>query len=134
MSVEVTGVEEVFAKLEEKFSERKLNSIEKQALTPAGQYVKNEVKSAVSFFKDTGAEYDEVVVGKPRKIGGVNVIRVGWRGPMERYRLVHLSEFGYTRFGKHYNPRGFGQLQKTYDKIKPYYRVITSGKLREKLL
>lgn len=134
MSAEIKGMDEVLAKLEEKLGERKLNAVEKEALKPAADYVKNEVKSAVSFFQDTGATVNEVVVGKPRKRQGENSVKIGWNGPMGRYAIIHLNEFGYTRNGKHYTPRGLGKLQATYDKIKPQYQALVRSILKGKLL
>ena len=134
MSVEIRGMDEVLNKLSEKLSERQLSRAENAALKPAGEYVKAEVKSAVSAFSDTGAETNEVMVGKAHKVAGRNVVRVGWKGPKNRYAIVHLNEFGYTRGGKHFTPRGFGVLQKTYDAVKPQYKLIVMDGLRSKLL
>lgn len=134
MSVEIKGMDEVLNKLSEKLSDRALSRAENAALKPAGELVEKEVKGAVSAFADTGAETDEVVVGKAHKVAGENIIRVGWNGPKNRYAIVHLNEFGYTRGGKHFTPRGFGVLQKTYDAVKPQYKLIVMDGLRSKLL
>ncbi|MFO1546673.1 HK97 gp10 family phage protein [Lactiplantibacillus plantarum] len=134
MSVEIKGMDEILNKLQQKLGDRKLNAAEKAALKPAGEYVKNEVKQTVALFRDTGATEDEVVVGTVRKRGGENVLRVGWNGPKGRYALVHLNEFGYTRYGKHYTPRGFGKLQATYDKVRPQYQALVKATLKGQLL
>ena len=62
------------------------------------------LKNAVSSYRDTGKTVIEVTTGKPRLRGGVRTINVGWSGSGsgQRYRLVHLNEFGYTRYGKRY--------------------------------
>ena len=115
--VNITGVEETLAKLEQKFSKRKLTIIENQALTVAGRYMAVTVKKAVQSYADTGATVREVTDTKPRVMGGERILKVGWEGDgsKQRWRLVHLNEFGYTRFGRTYAPRGLGKIQGAYN-------------------
>ena len=95
----------------------------------------SKLKSAVSSYRDTGATVDEVTVGKPRSKGGMRTISVGWDGggSKQRYRLVHLNEFGYTRFGRSYSPRGMGKVQNAFDSAKQPMKDIEKKTL-EKLL
>ncbi|MFT8556014.1 hypothetical protein [Liquorilactobacillus hordei] len=115
--VNITGVEETLAKLEQKFSKRKLTMIENQALTVAGRYMAVTVKKAVQSYADTGATVREVTDTKPRVMGGERILKVGWEGDgsKQRWQLVHLNEFGYTRFGRTYAPRGLGKIQGAYN-------------------
>lgn len=115
--VKITGVEETLAKLEQKFSKRKLAMVENQALTVAGRYMAVTVKKAVQGYADTGATVKEVTDTRPRIIGGKRTLKVGWEGDgsKQRWRLVHLNEFGYTRFGRTYAPRGLGKIQGAYN-------------------
>lgn len=135
MSVDVRGVDEVLAKLEEKFKPSKLAKIENEALRIAGRLMAVNLKNAVSSYRDTGKTVIEVTAGKPRLRGGVRTINVGWSGSGsgQRYRLVHLNEFGYTRYGKRYSPNGIGKIQKTFDSSKNSVKSLERHEL-EKLL
>lgn len=118
--VEVTGLTEVLNKLDEKFSPGKVARIENQALQIGGRLVAVNLKNAVAGYQDTGATLHEIVVGKSRLKAGVRTADVGWdgQGSKQRWRLVHLNEWGYTRYGKSYHPRGMGKIQQSFDESK----------------
>ncbi|MDE3295908.1 hypothetical protein [Lacticaseibacillus rhamnosus] len=122
MSFKVIGMEETFAKLEAKFSEGRVARYENQALNDAAQTVAEDLKQAVKSYSypnsKTGAKgytAEEVTAGKSRMRSGERTVSIGFSGPHERYRLVHLNEFGYTRFHKTYHPKGMGKMQGVYD-------------------
>ena len=135
MSYTITGVDEVLAKLDKKFSQSKMTRIEKQALNVAGRYLSSQLRHAVSAYKDTGATVREVTFSTPRRRNGRVSLKVGWKGDgtMGRWRLVHLNEFGYTRNGKIYSPRGLGIVQKTYDANKDIVKQINLRELKRLL-
>ena len=114
----ITGVDEVISKLENKFSSRKLDQIERQALKMGATYAKYQLNYAVESYRDTGATVREVTAGKPRKKAGHLSVKVGWEGGKSRWRLVHLNEWGYTRNGRTYSPRGLGVVQKAFSGMK----------------
>jgi hypothetical protein len=134
-SVEIKGMDEVLAKLDEKFSAGRVSRIENDALRVGGRLIAVNVKNSVSSFRDTGKTVQEVMVGSPKKQGGVRGIKVGWSpdGSGQRWRLEHLNEFGYTRWGRSYHPRGMGKLQSAYDTSKPAALALERSQL-EKLL
>lgn len=136
MSVKITGVNEVLNKLENKFSQAKMTRIEKRALNVAGQLVARNLRKAVSSYKDTGATVREIKVSTPRRKDGVVQLKVGWdgAGAEQRWRLVHLNEFGYTRNGKTYAPRGLGVIKKSYDTSKQRAKRLEMIELRRALL
>lgn len=115
MSVNIKGMDEVLKKLEEKFSPTKVNRVVNKALKEGGQVFEKDLKEGLSTYADTGSTVDEVVVTSPRMVNGVKVVRVGFNGRKGRYALVHLNEFGYTRFGKRHSPKGLGVIRKTID-------------------
>lgn len=135
MSVEVRGMDEVLAKLEEKLSPSRISRVENAALKVAGRFIAVKLKRAVASYRDTGKTVAEITVGKPRMRGGVRNIKVGWSGDGsgQRFRLVHLNEFGYTRNGKSYSPRGIGKIQAVYDSSKEEVKALQKHEL-EKLL
>ncbi|WP_025728398.1 HK97-gp10 family putative phage morphogenesis protein [Atopobacter phocae] len=119
MKVEVTGVDEVLANLEKKLGKNRVSRIENKALRDTGDKMVELTRKHVAYYQDTGATYDEVVRSNVRGAKkGIKRIDVGWEGSKSRWRLVHLNEFGYTRFGKRQNPRGMGAVQRAADESK----------------
>lgn len=135
MSVNIRGMDEVLANMDKKLGSRAVAKYSNEALNVAGRYMAVRLKSAVSSYRDTGATVIEVTTGKPRLKGGVRTIKIGWDGggSKQRYKLVHLNEFGYTRFGRHYSPRGIGKVQNAYDSSKQQMKALEKHEL-EKLL
>lgn len=135
MTVNIRGMDEVLANMEKKLGTRAVTKYSNSALNVAGRYMAVKLKAAVSSYRDTGATVNEIVAGKPKLKGGVRTIQIGWdgSGSKQRYRLVHLNEFGYTRFGRSYSPRGFGKVQNAYDSSKTAMKELERHEL-EKLL
>lgn len=126
------GFDEVINKLTEKFSPAKLSRVENAALRVAGRRVAVELKNAVASYKDTGKTVLQVSVGNPRSRGGVRTIKIGWHAG-DRWRLVHLNELGYTRFGKTYSPRGMGKIQGAYDSSRGPAKELERAELKKLL-
>jgi len=115
----VTGTDEILRNIESKLGTARANRIVNKALRDTGDEIVLITREAVAYYRDTGATYDEVVRGNVKGAGyGIKSIDVGWRGDLSRWRLVHLNEFGYTRFGKYVRPQGMGAIQKAADKSK----------------
>lgn len=109
--VSVTGVEEVILNLNNKLGTGRRNQISREAINYAAEKAEEELKEAMSSFEDTGATVAQTTHSKARKVGGEFFqTKVGW-GAGSRWRLEHLNEFGYTRWGRTYRPRGFGKLR-----------------------
>lgn len=118
--VTFTGWDETIRKLEEKASPAKAGRIENAALRAGAKVFEAHIKHAVAGYMDTGATFNEVTAGKPRLRSGHRSVKIGWRGDgsKQRWRLVHFNEFGYTRFGRTYSPRGMGKVQGAFDSSK----------------
>ncbi|EMF0045322.1 hypothetical protein ACG6P0_002664 [Enterococcus hirae] len=120
MSVSVTGTDEILKNLEIKLGKRKTSRLVNAVLLAAGDEMVKITKNEVVSYKKTGATHDEVVRSNIKKGHGGNNSRkeidVGWRGDKSRWRLVHLNEFGYTKYGKYIHPRGTGAVQRAVDK------------------
>lgn len=134
MSVEIKGVKQLVNQLEKKFCVETTKRVNDQALKKAGAYFEKELSSAFETFKDTGASQDEIQVSEPRYSNGVRAITVYWEGPMDRYRLIHLNEWGYTRRGKEYKPRGHAVISKTLKNSEKVYRNIVKDEIRKNML
>jgi len=114
MSVSVEGMDDIIKNIEAKLGTARTTRVINKALKNYGNELKKDVEEAVSSYIDTGETHDTVIVSGVKK-GPPKRIEVGW-GAGSRWRLVHLSEFGYTRFGKYVSPRGMGKLQGVVDK------------------
>lgn len=115
MSFDIKGVEEVLKNMEDKLGERRVSRIVNKTLNESGEDFKKGLAQAVSSYRHTGATVDEVVRSRSSRRGGNFSLRVGWAGPKKRYKLVHLNEFGYVRWGRRYSPRGMGVIRKHID-------------------
>ena len=134
MTVEIRGLEEVLAAMEERLGTRKRTAVINNALKVASPIVETAVKTAVATYRDSGATFNEVVATAPKKFQGIQKVRIGWNGPMARYALVHLNEFGYTRYGRRYSPAGMGKIQGAIDSSRLPYKWVVQIELRKGLL
>ncbi|WP_192944533.1 HK97-gp10 family putative phage morphogenesis protein [Ligilactobacillus agilis] len=133
MSVNITGVDEILTKMEKKFGKTKTDKAERRALKVASTTMKYALKSGVSVYRDTGKTVSEVTASRPRRKAGELSVKVGWQGSGSRWRLIHLNEWGYTRNGKTYHPRGLGAVQKTFDSTKDEVKRLQISILKNSL-
>lgn len=103
--------------------------IQNDAINAGAKKVAENTSKAFAKFKgtkySTGATAEEVVVQRSRKIQYGRMAKVGWNGPKDRHRLIHLNEWGYTREGKTYRPRMMGVVQKSLDQSeKEYFDIV----------
>lgn len=114
MRTSVEGVDQLLINMENKLGKNKTYRVVNKALRNAGEKNKTIVKDAVSGHMDTGLTYDLVVSSSVKN--NPKRVETGWASKA-RAPLVHLSEFGYTRFGRYVRPRGMGKLQGAVDEI-----------------
>lgn len=133
MSVELKGVQELVKQLDDKFGRKRTEEINDKALKKAGAYFKKELESAFDTFKDTGASKDEIKLSAPMNIQGVRGIKVYWEGPMDRYKIIHLNEWGYKRKGTKHYPKGHAVIAKTLKKSEKIYRNIVKDEIRKNM-
>lgn len=114
MKMSFSGGEEVLKNIEGKLGKARANRIVNKALRAAGEKNKQIVKQAVSRYMDTGKTYELVVTSGVKS--NPKRVETGWASK-ERAPLVHLNEFGYTRYGQYIRPRGMGKLQGAVDTI-----------------
>ncbi len=129
----ITGVEELQKAIEQAYAGTRAKSMQKEALNAGGEVVVNTLKKNFEPFKDTGYSQEDIVRTNARTHDGAEEIKVGWSGDHGRWRLVHLNEFGYTRKGKQYTPKGFGAIAKSIEEAKQEYVQAVAGKLRDGL-
>lgn len=128
MSVTVTGEEEIVRNIEAKLGKTRANRVINKSLKKFGNKQEEIVKKAVSSYIDTGKTHDLVITSGVK--GNPKRVETGWNS-QERYPIVHLSEFGYTRYGKYVRPRGIGKLQGAVDEVKSIAMPTMQSELEE---
>lgn len=96
-----------------------MQTITDEALKAGAKVFVKELKSQLETFKDTGATVNEVQISEPMTVSGVRTIKIYWRGPKNRYRIIHLNEFGTI---KNPRPRGKGAIARAMRNAEIAYR------------
>lgn len=112
MNVKFNGFDDVLKELEKQINPRQVSKVTNEALQAGAEIVKDRVVGEFEKFKDTGASIDEIVISKVGTRDGVKTIKLGWNGPKERYRIIHLNEFGFDNNGRKIKPKGYGALNR----------------------
>lgn len=129
-TMELQGVKEVLAKLEEQLGEAKARRIESKALTKAADKAVIQLKSALGgAYSNTGETVSGVTHGNVSRVTGQAEIKIGNNG--KHWRLVHLNEMGYTRHGKTYHTNGFGVIQRFVEEQKSQFKTEVAEGLKE---
>ncbi|WP_165844864.1 hypothetical protein [Staphylococcus saprophyticus] len=126
MTVTVKGDKEIIAYLEKKYGKSATKRITDFALTKGGQKVAQIIKNNMKSFKDTGESVEETTVSKPMTINGARTVKIHWRGPKQRYRIIHLNEYGhFDRAGKWVNTAGKGVIENAMrEGRETYFRTV----------
>lgn len=132
-NVEIKGVQETIKALEKKLGEKKIKTLTKKAINVAAEKVEKKLQNDMIVFKDKGYTIDEVVRKNATYRNSSAEAEIGWNGPHQRYRLIHLNEWGYTRKGKQIKPRGFGVITKSLKKSEPLYFDTISEEVKKSL-
>ncbi|MEB8418985.1 hypothetical protein NGG16_16240 [Enterococcus casseliflavus] len=127
MSVSIKGTEQILKNIEAKLGESRTNRVVNKVLRECGERNKRVVKQSVSAYMDTGKTHNLVVSSNVKS--NPKRVETGWASK-ERAPLVHLNEFGYTRFGKYVRPQGMGKLQEAVDYIEGHTLPIMQKKLK----
>lgn len=87
--------------------------VQDKALIAGAKVIVEEVKTTKAL-KDTGALINEVSFSKPEWINGKRTITVHWRGSKDRYKIVHLIEYGHVQkgTGKFIKPKAMGGVNR----------------------
>lgn len=123
MSLNISGLNSLMRDLERRFGENHARQISDRALKEGAKVFILELKRQFQTFRDTGASIDEITLSEPMTIRGIRTIRVHWKGPKGRYRIIHLNEFGTV---KNPNPRGKGAIARALRNAENEYRNAIS--------
>ncbi|MEU8220767.1 hypothetical protein [Micromonospora taraxaci] len=120
------GDKEIIAYLETKYGKSAMKRITDFALTKAGNKVVSIIKGNMKSFEDTGESVEETTLSKPMTIKGVRTVKIHWRGPKQRYRIIHLNEYGhFDRSGKWVNTAGKGVIENAMrEGRETYFRTV----------
>ncbi|KAB2177179.1 hypothetical protein K4V08_03980 [Staphylococcus epidermidis] len=126
MTMTLKGDKEIIAYLETKYGKSAMKRITDFALTKAGNKVVSIIKGNMKSFEDTGESVEETTLSKPMTIKGVRTVKIHWRGPKQRYRIIHLNEYGhYDRSGKWINTAGKGVIENAMrEGRETYFRTV----------
>ena len=126
MTMTLKGDKEIIAYLETKYGKSAMKRITDFALTKAGNKVVSIIKGNMNSFEDTGESVEETTLSKPMTIKGVRTVKIHWRGPKQRYRIIHLNEYGhYDRSGKWINTAGKGVIENAMrEGRETYFRTV----------
>lgn len=119
MSVKVKGLPQLLNNLDRKLGKSAMQRISDKALMDAAKVFVKELKSQFQTFKDTGASINEITISNPMWVNGVRTVKVYWKGPKNRYRIIHLNEWGTV---KNPNPRGKGAIARAMKNAEKAYR------------
>lgn len=132
MSVKVTGLKDVLNELEKQYSTHAQTHVRKRAVKKGGDYLVNKMKQNMASFSDTGKTVRETNLWGPNNWTGFTNAKINWQGPTERYRIIHLNEFGhYDRSGKWVNPAGKGVVDSTLQRYKDKYFDIIKDEIEK---
>ena len=126
MSVEVKGEEAVLRELERRLTGARALAIQDRALIAGAKVFVEELKRQFESFKDTGASLNEITISEPETVGGERRVSIFWKGPKNRFRIIHLNEFGTV---KNPNPAGKGAIARAMRNAEGAYRATVKREL-----
>ncbi|WP_026581024.1 HK97-gp10 family putative phage morphogenesis protein [Bacillus sp. J33] len=127
MSARVSGLNRLLNDLERRLGRERMQAVSDEALKAGAEAFVRELKSQFESFKDTGASIDEITVSEPMSVAGVRSIKVHWRGPKDRYRIIHLNEWGTV---KNPNPKGKGAIARALRNSENAYKRAVEEAVR----
>lgn len=122
----IKGLDQVLVNLEKKLGPEKVKRVANKALREASQEIEPYFERAIAVYAATGLTVKSVVYSRVSGALGVPTVKIGF-GEGSRWRLVHLSEFGYS---KKRNPRGFGVIRRFSVAGKTLFKAKVHSKLR----
>lgn len=134
MTITMKGDKEIIAYLEKNYGKSATKRITDFALNKGGQKVVQIIKNNMKSFKDTGESVEETTVSKPMTINGVRTVKIHWRGPKQRYRIIHLNEYGhFDRSGKWVNTAGKGVIENAMSEGREKYFRTVKEEMRKRV-
>ena len=127
MSFQIRGLDQMLREVETRLAGEAAQRLKDEALKAGAAVFKKELISQLQTFRDTGATVDEVQFSEPEWVNGERVVKVFWKGPRNRYAIIHLNEFGTI---KNPNPRGKGKIALALRNSEKAYRAAVREVLK----
>lgn len=134
MPVEVKGDQELIRDLESRFGQQAMAKLSETGLKRAAQMFADTLRrnmTAVDGQYRTGATEDEIVVQGPVMRRGEWIYVIAWRGPDDRYRLIHINEKGTVQ---NPNPPLKGVIARTLNQTTDEFNRILAEEIRKGVL
>lgn len=109
MPIKVEGLSELESQLNLRFGRAHTTRWIDKALVAGSKVFIKYLRDNFDEFADTGYSRDEITVSNPMWLNGKRTIKIHWRGPHNRFRIIHLNEFGTI---KNPNPKGKGAVER----------------------
>lgn len=119
MSVKITGLQKLLNELEDRYGKQNMQRISDKALLAGAKVFVKELENQFESFRDTGDSIDEITISEPMWLDGTRTVKIHWKGPNGRYRIIHLNEWGTV---KNPNPRGKGAVARALRNAEKAYR------------
>ena len=132
MSVKVTGMDKVIKELERKLGSG-FEPLSKRGLKKAANMFVDVLKKELQSIKGpyrTGATVDEIDLHGPIKKNDAWTYVVRWRGDNDRYKLIHINEWGTV---KNPNPPMKGAIARVLKNTEEKYYKILANEIRKGL-
>ncbi|MER2057299.1 MAG: hypothetical protein ABTA16_00665 [Niallia sp.] len=127
MSVNINGNSQLLREIERRLGEQRTQQISDKALLAGAEVFVEELKRQFSTFEDKGYSLEEITISEPTGKPGNRTVKIHWRGPHNRYRIIHLNEWGTVN---NPNPRGKGAIAKAMRNAENAYREAIKRELR----
>ncbi|CAN7411091.1 hypothetical protein LJR015_004018 [Peribacillus frigoritolerans] len=128
MSVKITGEKKMMAEIEKRYGQIKMQQLSDKALKKGAEVFVRELQSQFESFKKSGASIEEMTISEPTWVNGSRTIKIHWKGPKNRYRIIHLNEFGTV---KNPNPKGRGAIARAMRNAEKEYRDTIKRVIKE---
>lgn len=128
MSVKIRGMKKLMDDLERHLGKVKMQHVTDQALKAGAKVFVEELKRQLETFKDEGYTIEEVTISEPFTLNGERLIKIHWKGPHGRYRIIHLNEWGTV---KNPRPRGKGKIALALRNAEKEYARVVRKAIRE---
>lgn len=134
MSLKVNGMNDVLRELDKLYGTSAQINTRKKAVKKGGDFMVKKLKSEMSSFSDTGLSVHETNLYGPNNDVGFTNAKINWQGATERYRIIHLNEYGhYDRAGKWVNTRGKGVIENTIKNNEGKYFNILKDEVKRRV-
>lgn len=123
MAVKVHGVDRLLNELDGRLGQARMQSIIADAVEAGALVFGMELRRQLATFSDgkgqsQGYTLQELTIMPPQGDGKETKVIVHWKGSHNRYRIIHLNEWGTI---KNPNPRGKGKIAKAMELSKRAY-------------